>query len=132
MTISAVPSQIACFGNKGSVSLSTTGGTPPLSYNNVPTANLSAGTYTYIVTDAVGCTAQQSVTINPEPSVLNLNATATQIACFNGRGSVALNPVGGTSPYTYGLQSTTNLGAGIYSFTVTDNHGCTASASSTN
>ncbi|WP_333600546.1 SdrD B-like domain-containing protein, partial [Flavobacterium sp.] len=83
LILTATPTQINCFGGTGSVALSTTGGTAPYTYavNNPATAGLTAGTYTYSVTDAKGCSAQAEATINAAPSQVVLSATPTQINC---------------------------------------------------
>ncbi|MBL0103322.1 MAG: hypothetical protein IPP51_05900 [Bacteroidetes bacterium] len=111
------------------MSLSTSGGTAPYSYNSQAVTNLLAGTYTYTVTDANGCSATTVAVIDPQPDVLTLSATPNQIQCYGGRGSVTLNGVGGTAPYYYSGSASTNLVAGTYSYTVTDSHSCTATAS---
>jgi trimeric autotransporter adhesin len=93
---------------------------------------LAAGVYSVTVTDSVGCTAIDSVTIT-EPDTLMMTI-ASQIApsCFgdiNGTATVATT--GGTAPYAYiwssgGTAATeTGLGAGSYGVVVTDSLGCT-------
>ena len=129
--LTATPTQILCFGGTGSVELNATKGSSPYNFSGSATTNLVAGTYNYTVTDANGCTANASATINAAPSQLVLTATATQISCFGGTGSVALLATGGTVSYTYGGDATTNLVAGTYNYTVTDANGCTANASAT-
>ncbi|MEI7802162.1 MAG: T9SS type A sorting domain-containing protein, partial [Bacteroidota bacterium] len=83
----------------------------------------------YTVTDANGCTASASATINAAPTQLVLTATPTQPNCFGQTGSVNRVASGGTAPYNYNATSTSNLGAGTYNYTVTDANGCTASVS---
>ena len=129
ITFTATPTQIVCNGGKGSVTLSSSGATP-LTYGGDATTNLTAGTYNYTVTDANGCTATASATINTEPAAITLTATPTQIVCNGGKGSVILSSSGAT-PLTYGGDATTNLSAGNYNYTVTDANGCTATGSAT-
>ncbi len=121
--------QIRCFGGTASVALTPTGGTAPYTFNNQSTNGLLEGNYLYTLTDANGCIDSVDVLINPAPAPLNLIATANQILCFNGRGSVTLTATGGTAPYIYGGSPRTNLTAGTYNYTVTDFKGCTKSAS---
>jgi hypothetical protein len=52
-----------CFGGKGSVVL-TSNGKAPFTYGGDATTDLAAGTYNYTVTDANGCIATTSVTID--------------------------------------------------------------------
>jgi hypothetical protein len=56
ITLTATPSQIVCFGGKGSVVL-TSNGKAPFTYGGDLLLMLAAGTYNYTVTDANGCIA---------------------------------------------------------------------------
>ncbi|MES2285163.1 MAG: PKD domain-containing protein [Bacteroidota bacterium] len=131
LTIAATASQISCFGGTGSVGLVTAGGTGALAITGGGTTNLLAGTYNYTVTDAKGCTATAQAIINTAPPILTLTASAAQISCFGGTGSVSLIASGGTGTLTITGNDTTNLVAGTYNYTVTDANGCTANASAT-
>jgi gliding motility-associated-like protein len=131
--------QIACYGqNNGSIQVSTTGGTPAYSYlwnNGATTAsinNLVPGIYALTVTDQLGCTDQQSVTIGQPAAALQATSTANQSNCLTGTGAdIDLSVSGGTSPYTYAwsngstYQDLTNIGAGTYTVSITDANGCT-------
>jgi hypothetical protein len=130
LILTATPTQITCFGGKGSVALSATGGTAPYIFSGAATTDLVAGTYTYSVVDSKGCTATDvTVTISAAPAQLILTATPTQIKCFGGKGSVALSATGGTAPYTFSGAAATDLVAGTYTYNVTDSKGCIATAS---
>ncbi len=66
------------------------------------------------------------------------SALATDISCFGlGDGSIDLSASNGVGPYTYNWSSSettedlSNLGAGTYTCTVTDNVGCSTTASAT-
>ena len=132
---------VSCFGgNNGQISLLIIGGTPPYSLSwtggasSNPATGLSAGTYTCTVTDFNGCT-QTSNPITVSQPTLALTApipTTTVVSCFGGNdGTATVNPIGGTSPYTYAWsdgqtsQTATALSAGTYFCTVTDANGCT-------
>lgn len=125
ISISSSTTNPLCNGlNTGSVSLNATGGTGTITFDNTPTANLNAGTYTYVATDANGCTATYSVTIT-EPDFLSFSAISNFPSCNGGNNaSVQLSTTGGTPPYTYNNTPTSNLTAGTYSYTVTDANGC--------
>lgn len=141
-TVTPAVTPVSCFGgNNGSATINITGGASPFTYfwNTAPSqtaqtiSNLSPGTYSVTITDAIGCTNQTTATIT-QPAILSVNATGSVASC-NG-GSVSANVSGGTSPYTYlwspGGQTTssiTGLSAGSYSVTVTDSKGCQASSS---
>ncbi|MGB4771336.1 MAG: hypothetical protein WBP58_07750 [Chitinophagaceae bacterium] len=126
---------ISTYGGTTTVTLSATGGTPGYSYSG-PTTNVSAGTYTYTVIDARGCTDSKTITITqpaPPPSALRLAVnTWTDVSCFNGtNGSASVTVTGGTAPYTYSWNTTpvqttataNNLRAGTYVATVRDVNG---------
>lgn len=81
----AVSANTICNGSSnGTISVTATGGTNPKQYEIIggqirPNGNffgLPAGNYNIIVTDANGCTATTSVTVN-EPPALVINATPT-------------------------------------------------------
>lgn len=131
---------VACYGgNSGSASSSVSGGTLPYTYlwstgaGTSAISSLSAGVYSLTVTDANGCTANQSVSITQPSAALSSSITATQpVSCFGGsNGSVNLSVAGGTSPYSYQwnngatTQDLSNVIAGTYTVTVTDTRGCT-------
>jgi len=86
-----------------------------------------------------GCTSVTTTQSVTNPSVLNINiSSTTNISCNGGSdGSLTAIVSGGVSNYSYywsNLTNTptiTNLNAGIYSVTVLDGNGCSASASTT-
>ena len=123
LNITANANQPLCFGEKGNVALNVSGGQAPYSFGGGATSNLNPGTYTYYVTDNTGCTDTVNATIISPPSALIISATPTQIQCYGMRGSVALNATGGTTPYTFSGDSTNNLIAGVYHYSVMDNNG---------
>ena len=76
-------SNLSCFGSSdGTVSVIPTGGTPPYTYlwssgqTSSSLTSLLAGTYSVIVSDADGCTGNQSVTIS-EPLALTARGTSS-------------------------------------------------------
>src|SRR6185503_732787 len=86
--------------------------------------NLAAGSYTFTVTDASGCSISVPVTVT-EPAPITATTAITNVACSGGNtGSVVITPSGGTAPYTI-TPAQTGLAAGNYTFTVTDANGCT-------
>ena len=136
---------VKCKGDlTGEAEASATGGTAPYSYQwNDPAnqtaaraINLAAGDYVVTVTDARGCAAQLSVSINEPANELTASLAFKQnVSCYGASdGSATVTPSGGTSPYTYQWNdpnnqttaSATNLSAGQYSVTVTDANGCIA------
>lgn len=96
--------------------------------------NLPDGNYTYTVTGANGCTTNGNFVIGAGPICCSVTATGSNILC-NGAttGSATATPTG-LAPYTYSWtggqtsQTASNLGAGAYTVTMTDNSGCVATA----
>lgn len=91
-----------------------------------------AATTTYVLTasDTAGClTVTDSVTVTVQPNCCNLEFTAssTDPDCGLSNGSISINVISGTGPYTYdwpgGLTGATQnaLAAGTYTITITDN-----------
>jgi hypothetical protein len=126
LTASAVATDALCNGGNGSVVVTASGGTSP--YTGEGTFTETAGTYTYTVTDDNGCSATASATVS-EPTLLTASAVATDALCNGGNGSVVVTASGGTSPYTG--EGTFTETAGTYTYTVTDDNGCSATASAT-
>ena len=122
----AVP--VACYGNATTISVLAIGGTP--GYTGATTYTAVAGTYSYIVTDAHGCAAMTSITVN-QPSILDATTTVTNPLCFGQTGTAEIFAVGGTPGYSYtwspaggSAPNATNVSAGIYTVTVNDANGC--------
>jgi uncharacterized repeat protein (TIGR01451 family) len=68
--ITATPQQPACFGQTGSVVLESSGGTGALTYSaiNPATSGLTAGSYTYSVSDTKNCRSDATAAINAAPA----------------------------------------------------------------
>ncbi len=130
-----------CAGT-GSVDITVSNGTEPYAViiNNdlsiAPNA-LPAGIYLISVTDANGCQAETTFTIEEIGSDITIQGTTTNPMCFNDSGSISLAITGGTGIisvlWSDGNMETdrTDLAAGIYSVTATDENGCSASESFT-
>ena len=132
---------VSCFeGSDGLATALVTGGTAPYRYfwNGRTTAGtetlggLAAGSYSLRVLNDQDCELLLNFEITqPEP----LTATTTDSPACPGEnnGSILVAAQGGTPPYTYRWNTSPpqdgeliqNLGAGIYSVTVTDANGCT-------
>jgi len=146
--------------NSGSIDVTPAGGTAPYTYNwtgpggpytTQDLVDLGAGTYNLLMTDARGCQSTLSVVIT-QPAPFSITGSTTQPTCppdadQNGAdGAITLTVNGGVSPYSYSwvasnggivpagqevLQNLTNLVAGVYTVTITDDNGATGSVSYT-
>jgi SprB repeat/Secretion system C-terminal sorting domain len=142
LTINSNVVQPSCFGENGSVALTTTGGTAPYTYqwsqgSRVSSVVLAVGVYFVTVTDANGCFDTARFEIR-RATALQVRIIPTRIACgTNVTGAATANITGGTAPYTYRWSegsttpSVSSLSAGSYGLTITDASGCTAIATAT-
>lgn len=130
---------VTCFGGSdGTITTTSSGGTTPYSYLWSPggqTTNslsgLTAGNYSYTVTDTNGCSFQVFDTIN-QPLQATITITSTNVSCFGGSDGTAtatINNPSGTYTYSWspsgGNSSTASgLTAGTYTVTATSSFGC--------
>jgi Secretion system C-terminal sorting domain/SprB repeat len=139
----AAITNITCGGsNDGALNIIATGGTTPYLYSidggitfqsSSVFSNLSAGTYSVLVKDAVNCSATTTATIT-EPTPLTIGMITNLIVCNNDSVQICIPLVsGGISPYAYSWSTgsfancTYIPGPGNYTITVTDINGCTIS-----
>ena len=145
VTVSASATDVLCFGQStGTVSSTATSLNNPVTYLWSPggattssVSALAAGTYVVTASDAIGCTASASATVN-QPTDLVIVGQVTNTGCAGGNtGAVNITVAGGAPSYTFlwsGSETTedlTGLAAGTYSVLVTDANGCTKSATFT-
>jgi hypothetical protein len=141
MTVTGhVISNANCFLDTiGSARVTVAGGTAPYIYswypyggNNDTAKYLISQNYTVKVIDANGCRQKTRIFIDgPDELKVYIAATHASSSSSNDANAIAII-YGGTSPYNnlWSNGSTNlqvnNLGVGIDSVTVTDNHGCTS------
>ncbi len=133
LTSSSSATKILCNGGTADVTVSANGGTAP--YTGTGTFTVSAGTYSYTITDANGCTSTTEIVVT-EPTALQLSGSTTNDESCNGgaaTGTANVSVTGGVAPYTYlwsNAATTASVNAIAYntilSVTVTDANGCTA------
>lgn len=139
---SVVKTDTRCGGNNGTVKLNVTGGSAPLTYvwtPNVSTTdtagNLTAGIYNITVSDASGCSATATTTVNPSSSVTVSLQNKRDVNCNDTDGFIKVLATGtGSITYTWSpnvgtTDSVFNLPSGTYNVTVTDVNNCSASTS---
>jgi len=143
LRLTATPEPAGCGLRDGQGRVDPSGGTPPYTYawNTTPPQNtqtstgLAPGTWTVVVTDANGCSSTASVTVTtPTPGALSISHA--DVSCNGGAdGTATVSVGGGNPPFTYVWNTTppqtaataTNLPAGTWTVTVTDDEGCVLS-----
>ena len=130
-----VTDPILCFGGLAQVTVSASGGIGP--YNGTGIFNVLAGTHSYTVTDANGCSETVSITVS-EPGQLSFLIDSFQNPnCDTDRtyanGSICISISGGTNPFPRGNGWVSiganqwclyNLSDGNYTISVTDSNNC--------
>lgn len=127
---------ISCaYQSDGSIVLSPTGGAEPYTYSwysgNTTSSrdNLSAGTHTVTVTDAIGSSIQKTFEIT-QPEQINVNYNLSHNTGSGGQIDVSVS--GGTAPYLFEwndgvtTEDRTGLEIGSYDLVVIDQNGCTS------
>jgi large repetitive protein len=151
-TVTSAVTNVSCGSTPctASATLTPTGGTGPFAYQwsctvattSVITNQCAGTTCNYTVTDqGTNCRYTGTVTFAPAPPTLTVNISATALACAGDCNSVITTTVnGGTAGYTYSWTGTganpvcatcpsqINMCAGNYTVVVTDNLGCTRTA----
>jgi len=101
--------------------------------NTRSTIITSPGTYKVTITSAVGCTAIATKTINGQsPAITATISNIQAVSCIPKKdGSFRINSSGGSGGFSYAWETGTstsrnisNIGAGNYSVTITDDNGC--------
>lgn len=134
-----------CSGNTGTATVTASGGSgsytyqwnDPLNQTTATAINLSAGTYSVIVSDGTGCVTATSVIVSSS-SGLSATAAVTNATC-NGAstGAIDITVIGGNAPFTYlwsnsaTTQDISNIPSGSYSLLITDSTNCTYFISAT-
>ena len=139
---------VDCYGAADGLAYATAlGGTPPYTFvwdsgqwigDTINT--LTSGLHTVVVTDAKGCSATDTIlTHQPTELTIAIDDSLTVLAYCIGVNTASLTGVasGGTPGYTYEWDDNTvnpqttatasSLSVGVYTITVTDTEGCTAS-----
>ncbi|MHB8402504.1 MAG: choice-of-anchor L domain-containing protein [Bacteroidia bacterium] len=143
-SISGIPTM--CAGSVGSATVIPSGGTSPMLYvwSTTPTQTtnitqgLAQGSYTVVITDAHHCKDSSTVVINTVYPTLQITESVTKSICGGPSGAIMVTGVTPNSPpysYSWNTGQTTNpinnLMPGTYTVSITDNNGCTGSASVT-
>jgi gliding motility-associated-like protein len=142
ITLAAPP--IACYGGNTTLTATLIGGTPGyqfslngggLTSSNI-FSNLTQGTYTVLAVDANGCSTVTTIQLLEPPLLFITGIVTTSPTCIPGNdGTLTVTATGGSPFYQYQasgpIQSSnvlTGLAPSIYTVTVTDVNGCTATS----
>jgi gliding motility-associated-like protein len=141
IAIDSVATQNASCPNiaDGNAIVYASGGNNPYTYSingtNFQTtntfSNLLVGNYTVTIVDSNSCLITDTFSILSSPNLL-ATTTTTNDTCNGSIGSISVNVYSGSNPYSYQWNTTpqvnvstvNNLGAGIYTVTVTDSYNC--------
>ena len=131
---SSTSGEILCNGGTTTVTVTAIGGTPP--YVGTGDYVVTAGTYTYDVTDANGCTYSTTITVD-EPPLLEVSLDGCGLVYLGAGADYACAEImstvfGGTPGYTFEWSNTeTTEGITVcpdststYTLAVTDMNGC--------
>ncbi|UPQ80493.1 T9SS type B sorting domain-containing protein [Flavobacterium azooxidireducens] len=112
---------LTCPAQNATVTVTTVGGTAPFTYQiiapagqtvnngtNPIFAGLTAGTYTFEVTDSNGCTYQETYTINPLPIIDVIGQTISNVVCFGASNGAVTFTVTNSNPYNYQIVNSSN------------------------
>ncbi len=135
VTYTTTPSQ--CTSATGSATLAITGGTAPytivwntsVSASGVTLSNVAPGSYSFQVTDAVGCVRTGTAVVSPI-STINANVQASTVVCPVNTGVATATVSGSNPPFTYlwntgeSTSQITGAALGFHSCVITDDLGC--------
>jgi hypothetical protein len=135
-----------CFQSDGSISVGvyvpSSPGPYTLTWNTTPVqtgytaTGLTAGNYSVTVTNMQGCSGSGTFTVPSNLQILQTQAQVQHATCLQQNGSATIMPVNGVPPYTWqwnvtpiqNTQTITGLAPGNYSYSFTDQTGCTGSS----
>lgn len=137
ITVTYSSTNSSCTAPTGSSTLTISGGTAPyiVNWNTTPAmsgttiSSMSAGSYYFTVTDAVGCVQTGFAVIQPN-SVITASQYVSNPICPATTGTVGVNVTGTSPPYTYlwntgaTTSSLASVPLGNYWCLITDNVGC--------
>lgn len=147
-TLSTAHTNVTCFGmNNGTATVTITGYTPPLNFtwnpaepNSGSLSNLPPGTYNFSAQDNTNNPPLTGTIVITQPPklVVSLAVSPTTCGAASGQAVVSIDS-GGVQPFSYAWSVAgqgnnpvaSGLSPGAVTVTVTDNTGCTATATGT-
>ncbi len=124
--------------NDGTATAEPEGGTADYTYlweggeTTQTITGLAPGEYCVTVTDANGCISEECITVNSfDCGTITSNFTVSDVSCNGGNdGETTVSMTGGTAPYAYEWsnddtgETISDLAAGQYTVTATDDNNC--------
>ena len=136
LSVEAAVIDVACAGGEtGEIILAVSGGVAPYTYmwNTGNTGkgiyNLSAGTYSVVVTDSTLCSVVKDFEVK-QNSAIAIQETIGQPKCQDSDGTISVEISGGVAPYSLSWKDGSSdyerngLAAGVYTATVIDARNC--------
>ena len=143
LTLGITSTNTDCGAATGSVTATASNGTEPYTYvwgppvgNTGNINNLPAGTYCVTVTDAIGCTTSECVTISEDGGPALTAVVSSDVDCYGtGTGEISSTVASGVIVTVYDDQNNlvgsgpivTGLNAGTYTVVAVDASGCQTS-----
>jgi SprB repeat len=129
-TITTIAASATCGNANGSITVTSTGGTPPLGYSKdgiiFQPSNifngLLPGTYIITVRDANGCINTKSVLVANINGPQTLTAVIVHAACGTANGSITATAGGGVAPLQYSINGVTYQAGNIYNGVTAGNY----------
>jgi len=140
--ITGTTDDICGDGSTGTATATANGGTSGYSYSwsngqtGAVASGLTPGNYNVTVTDGAGCTDTENITVNGNNAV-TASFSVTDASCGENNGSATVLATGGGGGFTYlwdngeTTATTSDIGEGTYTVTVTDANNCSISESVT-
>ena len=144
LTATANVTNVACGGATGSATISANGGAAPYAYSldggvfgsGSGFTNLTPGSHSVRVKDALSCTFDVSITILSPPVLAAPVVTITQPTCSSNSGTITVTTPAPATGISYSIDGTNYSSTGIfngltpgsYLVTVRNGQGCTSSA----
>lgn len=143
VSVSGSTAPVSCNGGSdGQAFIAAAGGTGPYEFDWLPSgiandtaSGLAAGQHIVTITDSLGCITSDTLTVT-QPDPVTLTIVAAGVSCSGAAdGVAAVTAAGGNGGYQYlwsnnaTSASLNNVPAGLYTVTVTDLLGCTATGS---